>query len=80
MGFSKLKCKFKYGFSIVYQKKKEKRKEKEIKAVFLDFKKSYSETLNERVKVPVPAHQVWPLKTYNLEASYSTWAKQVNKI
>ena len=39
MGFSKLKCKFKYGFSIVYQKKKEKRKEKEIKAVFLDFKK-----------------------------------------
>ena len=35
MGFSKLKCTFKYGFSIVYQKKKEK----EIKAVFLDFKK-----------------------------------------
>ena len=43
-------------------------------------KKRYSETLNERVKVPVPAHQVWPLKTYSLEASYSTWAKQVNKI
>ena len=36
MGFSKLKCKFKYGFSIVYQKE---RKEKEIKAVFLDLKK-----------------------------------------
>ena len=35
-------------------------------------KKRYSETLNERVKVPVPAHQVWPLKTYSLEASYST--------
>ena len=43
-------------------------------------KKRYSEALNERVKVPVPAHQVWPLKTYSLEASYSTWAKQVNKI
>ena len=26
MGFSKLKCKFKYGFFIVYQKKKKKKK------------------------------------------------------
>ena len=76
MGFSKLKCKFKYVFFTVYQKKKKKWKEKEIKTVFLDLKKKrYSETLNERVKVPVPAHQVWPLKTYSLEASYSTWAK-----
>ena len=39
MGFSKLKCKFKYGFFIVYQKKKKKWKEKEIKTVFLDLKK-----------------------------------------
>ena len=40
MGFSKLKCKFKYGFFTVYQKKKKKKwKEKEIKTVFLDLKK-----------------------------------------
>ena len=32
------------------------------------------------VKVPIPAHQVLPLKAYIFEASYSTSATQANKI
>ena len=36
--------------------------------------------LFECVKVPIPAHQVLPLKAYIFEASYSTSATQANKI